>query len=406
MSSWVSIGKKILKPLIPSTVRREFRRIQKEKVSEQIVHIRQIPCTDKRTWGVNIIGDLTGSSGLAEASRGNMQCLEKMHVPLYPVALDEDSLRTFNSEYGITLIHTNPDQLDNVCRFLPEIHWENRYVIGEWVWEQEDLPDWWKPYLRFFDEIWTPSEFAAAAIKKSTDMPVRVVPHIINPICDEEWDRNRFGLPKDLFLCLLTFDYYSVMERKNPEGAIRAFKQAFNDYKGQVGLIIKTRNTSSEALQWLHSMLDGWPNIYIFNQEYTHEQANSLMKAADVYLSLHRAEGFGLVLAEAMKIGTPVIATAWSGNMEFMNSEVACMVPATLTTLKYDYPPFVKGSRWAEPDISIAAEYLRRLYDEPQYRKCIADKAQKYIADKLSIKTIAGDMKDRLNEIAYEHHWI
>lgn len=213
-------------------------------------------------------------------------------------------------------------------------------------------------------------------------------------------------MPKDLFLCLLTFDYYSVMERKNPEGAICAFKQAFNDCKEQVGLIIKTRNTSREALQWLNSMLDGWPNIYIFNQEYTHEQANSLMKAADVYLSLHRAEGFGLVLAEAMKIGTPVIATAWSGNMEFMNSEVACMVPATLTTLKNDYPPFVKGSRWAEPNISIAAGYLRHLHNDLEYRNCLANKAQKYITDKLSIGTIAGDMKDRLEEIASEHHWI
>ena len=124
-----------------------------------------------------------------------------------------------------------------------------------------------------------------------------------------------------------------------------------------------------------------------------------MIRAVDVYISLHRAEGFGLVLAEAMYLGTPVVATNWSGNTEFMNSEVACMVDATPQILQKDELPFLKGSRWAEPDENQAAEFLRKLFDQPEWRTEIAARAKEYISTRLSVQSISEQMDEYLTEI-------
>lgn len=350
-------------------------------------------------WGVSMIGDLHQGSGLGAASRANLQCLKYAGIPTQEVPMTDEQLMNFKSCNKVMLIHTNPDQLDRICELLPAQQWNGKYVIGEWVWEQEQLPDWWMPYLDLFDEIWTPSGFAAAAIQKATDKTVRVLPHMVEPVCDEEWDCKAFGLPDDVFLCLVTFDYHSVLARKNPEGAIKAFCKAFTNCKDQVGLVLKARNTPPDIVQQLQGELKDWPHVFCLTEDYTKEQVNSLIRSVDVYISLHRSEGFGLVLAEAMYLGTPVIATNWSGNTEFMNSDVACMVNSTLITLQKDELPFLKGSRWAEPDISEAAYYLRKLYDDSRWRVEIAQRAKEYVRKHLSVSAVSTQMEDYLLEI-------
>ena len=391
--------KKIVKPLIPAAARRKFRRWQKQRIVSRVMRTRRETETVQLEWGVSLIGDIHCGSGLAEASRANLQCLQYAGIPTQEVPMTDVCLSKLESPYKVMLIHTNPDQLERICELLPTQQWRGKYVIGEWVWEQETLPNWWLPYLELFDEIWTPSNFAANAIRKATSKKVRVLPHMVEPKCDEKWDRSMFGLPENLFLCLVTFDYYSVIARKNPEGAIKAFCQAFGDCREAVGLVIKARNTPPEVVRQMQCELKNWPHVFYLIEDYTKEQVNSLIRSVDVYVSLHRSEGFGLVLAEAMYLGTPVVATNWSGNTEFMNQDVACMVDATLVTLQKDEFPFLKGSRWAEPDISQAAQYLRKLYDNSQWRAEIAERAKAYIRNRLTVQAVSGQMKEYFMEI-------
>lgn len=391
--------KNVIKPLVPAAIRRKIRRWQKQQIVNRVMKARTKDTVIPLGWGVSLIGDMHRGSGLGEASRANLRCLKYAGIPTQEVPMTDEQLLNFESQNKIMFIHTNPDQLDRICELLPIQQWRGKYVIGEWVWEQEKLPDWWVPYLNLFDEIWTPSGFAASAIRQSTDKTVRILPHTVEPICDATWDRIAFGLPDDIFLCLVTFDYHSVIARKNPEDAIKAFCQAFADCRDKVGLVLKARNTPLEVVQQLRSELKDWPYVFCLTEDYTKEQVNSLIRSVDVYISLHRSEGFGLVLAEAMYLGTPVVATNWSGNTEFMNSDVACMIKASLVTLQKDELPFLKGSRWAEPDIDEAAYYLRKLYDDPCWRAEMTERAEEYVRKRLSIPAVSKQMKEYLSEI-------
>lgn len=351
-------------------------------------------------WGVNLFGGISGASGLSEASRGVAASLQGAEIPVSICDFLKADWAAGNcAPYQVNLVHANPNQLPELVYLIPKKQWTNRYNIGFWVWEQEQLPKEWRGFFPLFDEIWTPSQFTAAAIQRETVMPVKVVPHLMDVKLDNNCSREMAGLPQNIFLSLIMFDCESVKERKNPEGAIAAFKMAFEDRKQQVGLIIKARNLTKADELNLRLLLDGWPNVFIIAQDYTKKEVNDLIQLADVYLSLHRAEGFGLILAEAMSLGTPVIATNWSGNTEFMNQSVACMVDAELVVLKQDYPPFHKGSRWAEPDISQAAMHLRNLYENQRFRKTLADRASVFITDKLGIDAISGLIAARMEEI-------
>lgn len=399
MHNVLRCAKKIIKPLVPTSVRRKLRRQQQKRIVSRVVRTRHENNTTQYQWGVSLIGDMHRGSGLGQASRANLQCLKYAGVPTQEVPMTDECLSGLESSYKVMLIHTNPDQLERICKMLPKRQWSGKYVIGEWVWEQEELPDWWLPYLELFDEIWAPSGFAAGAIQKATDKIVRVLPHAVEPQCDEEWDRNAFDLPENLFLCLITFDYHSVIARKNPGSAIKAFCQAFDDCREKVGLVIKARNTPPEILQHIQHTLKDWCNVFFLTEDYSKDQVNSLIHVVDVYVSLHRSEGFGLVLAEAMYLGTPVVATNWSGNTEFMNPEIACMVDASLEVLKKDELPFLKGSRWAEPDVGQAAQYLRRLYEEPEWREEIAERAKIYIRNHLSVQAVSEKMQEYLLDV-------
>ena len=215
------------------------------------------------------------------------------------------------------------------------------------------------PCFNLFHEIWTPSEFISEALRKKTDKPVRTMPYHVTAECDEICNRDFFGLPKEQFLFLMMYDSASVMERKNPLGVIEAFKRAFSTEERQVGLVIKMKSSSQEEEKFLRGKLQGYKNVYFVKETLSKPQVGSLLKCVDVFVSLHRAEGFGLVMAEAMLLGTPVIATNWSANTEFMSNDIACMVDCELVELEKDYGPFKKGQRWAEPDIQQAARKFR-----------------------------------------------
>jgi glycosyltransferase involved in cell wall biosynthesis len=395
-----------------------LRRAKKSMITSYMEDLDSLsfPPIDRSTFpdGINLIGFIRGEIGLGQSCRLVASGLEATDLPFTIYNYEQTSAMRFSDHswdekitntvpYNINLIHINPYELPLAYLQLGNKVWDSHYNIAFWLWELEQFPADWCHALHLVDEIWTPSEFASASIRQVTDKPVRTIPYPISAPTDATCTRETFGLPEDKFLFLCMYDCNSTMERKNPMGALKAYKQAFSSTIQDVGLVIKVNNSQQKDLQLLRKEFEGYSNIFILADILDKPQVNSLIACVDAYISLHRAEGFGLVPAEAMLLGTPVIATNWSSNTEFMNSEVACMVDFAFISIEEDVGPYKKGNRWADPDIAQAADYMRKLYQEPEYARELSEKAQAYIQDHLSLERAAGLIKSRIDEI-YEKY--
>lgn len=371
---------------------------------------------DKYKTGINLVGNIKGDNGLGQSTRLMADIFEKsdydytinnFFVPPGGSMTNETYAHkiTEDTPYNINLIHVNASEFTVAYMQLGKKLWDYRYNIAYWLWELEEFPQEWLGNINLVDEIWTPAEFISNTLRKYTDKPVYTVPYCVTAPTDEKYDRDYFGLPKDKFLFLMMFDSGSIMERKNPLGTIEAFKRAFNKDNQDVGIVIKINEIeqNEEDIKYIHSVLDGYENIYIINKTLSKLEVNSLTKCADVFVSLHRAEGFGLVLAEAMIVGTPTIATNWSANTEFMNSDVACMVDYKMIEIEKDMPPFKKGYKWADADIDQAAEYMKKLYEDKDFYESIKTKASSYIKKHLSMDRSVKLVNSRLKEILESH---
>ena len=360
--------------------------------------------------GVNLIGFIRGEIGLGQSCRLVAAGLEASGIDFTVYNYEQTSAMRFNDHtwehkiidttpYNINLIHINPYELPLAYLQLGSDVWNRRYNIAFWLWELEEFPAEWENSIKLADEIWTPSEFASSSIRAVTNKPVHTVPYPISAEVDDQITRETFSLPPETFLFLCMYDCNSTMERKNPMGAIRAYKQAFSREEPGMGLVVKVNNPQQRDLDILRGELEGYSNIYIISDIMDKPKVNALIACVDVYISLHRSEGFGLVPAEAMFLGTPVIATNWSSNTEFMNSDVSCMVDYEFVTIQKDIGPYKKGNRWADPDIAQAAKYMKKLYSEPEYHQQLAKDAKAHIGNILSAERCAGLMRRRIAEI-------
>lgn len=361
--------------------------------------------------GINLIGLVRAEMGLGQSCRLLAAMIEHTKYPLslYDFKLGSKLLRSEDHsydqkisqdlKYNVNLIHINPDEMKLLYTRLSPQEWDKRYNIGFWLWELEEIPESWKTYFPMLDEIWTPSEFISRSLRKVTDLPVRTIPYCVKAPVKDKYSRSYFGLPEDQFLFLAMYDSNSTRERKNPMGVIRAFKKAFSPEDKKVGLVLKVNNARDEDMQLLHQMMEGYENVYYITETMSKVQVNSLIKDVDVFVSLHRAEGFGLVMAEAMLNGTPSIATNWSSNTEFMNDDVACMVDYDFVTLEKDCPPYKAGAVWADPNKDTAAKYMKKLYEDPDFYNRKADAAKIYIKEKLSMNNAVSLIEKRMEEI-------
>lgn len=362
-------------------------------------------------FGVNLVGHARGDFGLGESCRLVAGALTAAGVPLSvrnvylngPAAETNTEYAALESEdlpYGVDLIHINPNKLSAAVWSLDPKKLRTRRNIAYWLWELPEFPPEWMYAFDLFDEIWTPSRFISGTLQRYTGKPVYTMPYGLRPPkTAADCGRARFGLPEDVFLFLLSYDGNSVSARKNPEGAIRAFRQAFSPADQGVGLVIKATHENAEGLRQIREQLRGYPNIFVLTESYPKEVFNSLVACADAYVSLHRAEGFGLVMAEAMLLGTPVIATAWSANTEFMDGATACMVDAKVVELERDCPPYHAGDHWAQPDEAQAAAHMRRLYEDAAFRTGLAAAAKARLTAELSPQKAGQTMKQRLLEL-------
>lgn len=366
-----------------------------------------------KAYGVNLIGCIQSDTGLGQSCRLLARELEASGIPFGVTEFHADQNAGNNNhscdeflvekpEYGINLFHINANEFTYSYQQLGRKYWDYHYNIAFWLWELEEFPDRWVGCIDVLDEIWTPAEFVSEAIRKKTNKPVYTVPYHVEAPIDEKYDRGFFGLPEEQFLFLMMYDSSSMMERKNPLGTIEAFKKAFPDKKSadsDVGLVIKLNGHNEKEVQEICSIMDGYNNIHIMTERLTKIQINSLIADVDVFVSLHRAEGFGLVMAESMLNGTPCIATNWSANTEFMNDDVACMVDYEIVELDHEVGPYRKGSHWAEPEVEQAAEYMRRLQSDRNFGQRMAQNAREDIRNQLGMESVTRILEQRVNEI-------
>jgi len=361
--------------------------------------------------GINLIGPVKAEIGLGQSARLLCAAIKESGIAftvynykqLNSVRQDDgqwDAAITNTLPYSVNLIHLNPPELLLAVSYQMKSGFrDGRYNIAFWLWELEEFPEEWLPALDKVDEVWTPSEFASASVRKKTALPVVTVPYGITAEYDERFDRKYFSLPESEFLFLCMFDSNSTSGRKNPRGAILAFMEAFPEGEG-AGMIVKISHSDPKELGGFYELVRGHENIHILKDTMTKLEVNSLIRCADVFVSLHRAEGFGLVMAEAMLLGKPCIATAWSSNTEFMNSECACMVDYELTEIaEDDNPIYKKGGRWAEPDIAQAAAYMKKLAADKAFYDKISAAAKAKISADLTVGGCARAIARRMRQI-------
>jgi glycosyltransferase involved in cell wall biosynthesis len=362
------------------------------------------------TLGVNVAGYFESEKGVGEAARATLRSLEAVAMP-YAVnnLLDasssgvEKSGYRFSREtpYGVNLIQVNANLIRRFAR-RNRHSMEDRYNIGYWNWELSSFPEEWLDRFSYLHEVWVPSTFSLEAISRISTIPVVRIPYSIDPNLrsGEDCSRAHLGLTSRTFVFLFYFDFHSYMERKNPLGLISAFRKAFSA-KDDVALVIKCSHSKRSSLALLERACEQAQNIKFYDAILTREALNSLLGSCDAYVSLHRSEGFGLTLTEAMNFGKPVIATAYSSNVDFMNEGNSFLVNYKLIEIEKDHGPYKKGYQWAEPDIDHAAELMRYVCDNRDRAAAIGGRGQREIRQLLHPSVIGNTIRARVAEIAH-----
>jgi glycosyltransferase involved in cell wall biosynthesis len=273
------------------------------------------------------------------------------------------------------LLFLNPHQLRYVAAFLPSTIFENKYVIGYCAWELERIPDQWLGPIAMLDEIWVPSEFVRQAfVGSGVAQRCRVVPPLFGEPPPISSDRKRFGIRQNVFAVLVAFSLRSGVVRKNPLASVRAFLNAFPS-DSDVQLVFKISDVDIESSAWtaFRQAVGDDPRFVFITRLLPDLEVWSLLASVDVVLSTHRAEGYGMVSAQAMLSGRVVVATGWSGNLDFMPSDGAMLMPYTLVPVKdVEGIYVVEGTKWAEIDEQETSTTLRRLYSDPVLRSRLA----------------------------------
>lgn len=361
--------------------------------------------------GFNLIGYVFAELGVGEAARSMAFAAEAADLPysLTDVGYQTSNRQTdhrvqkkaVSKPFDIDVLYVNADQTPNTLQHLAaQGRRAANYRIGYWHWEQPRLPEKFLGSFDGLDEIWVPSAFVHEAVSAISPLPVYKVPHALQFSVDDTWTRKSFGLPEDKFTVLVMYDFHSYRFRKNPEAAIEAFKRAAKGRK-EMCLVIKTINAGEYADDYaaLKREVQDLDSVVFIDEVYARDQLYGLEANCDCFLSLHRAEGFGLGPAEMMYLGKPVIATGWSGNMEFMTPMNSCPVNYDLRQLENPLGVYVAGLDWAEPDVEHAADYLKRLVEDPTFYRDIGRRARHDIRAQLDPKVIGQLYRERFSLI-------
>ena len=379
--------------------------------------------------GLTVHGDWAATTGLAHAARRLCVGLLSQGVPLAvdtvaSQAPTDSSLvppelarPTRGQRYPLDLWTLNLNEFHLVPDDVLRSPRTRRYHIATWYWELPDVPPWLAGQFDRVDELWVPSQFVRRAFVGHTGTPLVVVPTTVPTFVasgERSALRDRFGLPQDAVVFLFTFDFNSTASRKNPMGVVEAFTRAFPERgRGSPILVIKAINLErAPAFETLLSDAVEHAGGVLLNSLFSGQEMADLFHACDVYVSLHRSEGFGLGMAEAMAIGKPVVATGYSGNLDFMNVANSCLVGYRLRPIVPDdhahnvgmEAVYTEGALWAEPDVGQAARWMRALAADPQLRHRIGERGRQTIAASFTEEAVGRIAVDRLRTLAEELH--
>lgn len=358
--------------------------------------------------GVNLVGYLSDPRGVGEAARLLLAALRTTDVPVAEVDAPADPktvgdalarLGYENYPYDFNLVCINADMLRLVARGLGPGFFEGRHSAGLWFWEVSHFPEEQRHAFDNVDEVWVASEHVAEALRPLTSKPVSTIRMPIVPGEPAQATRAELGLPEG-FCFLFVFDYRSVFKRKNPLGLIEAFSKAFGPEDG-ASLVIKSIGGDDYPAErgTLAAAAAERPDIHLIEETISKEMKDAMIASCDCYVSLHRSEGLGLTMGEAMYFGRPVIATAYSGNLDFMTEENSFLVPHTMVEIGPDAAPYPADKQWAEPDVERAAELMRQVFDKPEAAAQRGRRAAEDIRRTHSLEAAAAQLQRRIAQI-------
>ncbi|MFP7675590.1 glycosyltransferase [Marivita sp. S0852] len=377
-----------------------------------------------RPVDVQIIGPVTKTSGLGQAMRASIAALDTTGLELQVVNFDLDNPAPDTEVPHVafadarparfTLLHLNAESIPLLTAYAPDIT-DRSYMAAYMFWELTRPASCHALALQMIDEVWAASEHGKAIYADRFDGPIRVMglPNDVVPHTDPLGARAAFvarsGFQADAFLCMASFDSFSFVQRKNPLALIHAFREAF--VQGEAQLLIKTQNRSrvqdpAQHRIWaqIEALTKGDPRFKILDETMDRPALLEIMAGADAYLSLHRAEGWGFGMVEAMALGVPVLATGYSGNLAYCDDTTAWLVPATLTAPKPDAYMFTpEGGLWGTPDHHAAVTLLRQMQADAPLRHRKAKTAQTHVMRGLSAETIGKRYATRIETVLRQH---
>jgi len=361
--------------------------------------------------GVNLAGYLSSELGVGEAARQVAAALAARELPVakIDVPVEEDELQPALAGLGeerfpfdVNLICANADMLPAIAAAAPPALLERRHTAGLWFWEVEQFPARWRDSFAHLDEVWTASEFVAEALRPDAPVPVRTIRIPVTPAEPGDTERSALSMPEG-FCFLFVFDFRSVLRRKNPLGVVEAFARAFPPGSG-ASLMLKSVGADAcpQQAAELAAAAAGHPDVHLFDGVVSAAAKNAMIAGCDCYVSLHRSEGLGLTMAEAMYFGKPVIATAYSGNLDFMSAENSFLVDYELQPIGSGAEPYPPAARWAEPSLEQAAELMRTVFEDRELAARVGARAAADIRASHSPEAAGNVLEERLEAIRRE----
>jgi glycosyltransferase involved in cell wall biosynthesis len=376
--------------------------------------IRQLwpaPATLRKD-GVGLAGYANGEFGLGQTMRAHVDSLESAGVAHsvrnvkagIATRQNEDAMRHRISRrmpYWANVMFVNAALMPALVQEIGSRQLRRHYNVGYWLWELEKFPDAWKSAIDLVDEVWTPTRFVQRGLLAVTSKPVIRIPMPIGFSNPGKMDLARFGIGRDSYVFLCSFDFNSYLSRKNPLGAIEAFRMAFEGSRHDVVLMLKSINGERypASLAALKDVVASDARIRLHDGFFSRSETLALLNAADTYVSLHRSEGFGLNIAESMYLAKPVIATGYSGNMEFMDAGNSLPVRYALRQLRGGEYPEWHGQHWAEPDLEHAAWLMAGCVDGSLDARSLGGNAARSIRATCTPVACAEAMIQRLAEV-------